>query len=67
MRAKRASLPPELAGLFEQLPFIETVEDAVKQARAMLATGIRYVISIVMPGDEETLRVLAERVLPTVA
>lgn len=31
-----------------------------------LATGIRYVIFIVMPVDEETLRVLAEQVLPAV-
>lgn len=66
-RAKRVGLPPEMAALFEQLPFIETAEDAVQRARAMLAAGMRYVIFIVMPGDEETLRALAEQVLPAVA
>lgn len=63
-RAKHASLAPEMAAFFEQLPFIETDEDAIHDMRAMLATGIRYVIFIVMPGDEETLRTLAERVIP---
>ena len=42
-------------------------EDALPRVRAMLEAGMRYVIFIVMPGDEETLRLLAERVLPAVA
>ncbi len=63
-RTKQAALPPAMAALFEQLPFIETAEDAVQQVQAMLASGTRYVIFVVMPGDEETLRTLAERVLP---
>lgn len=63
-RAKQAALSPEMATLFVQLPFIETVDVAVRQVQAMLTVGIRYVIFIVMPGDEETLKMLAERVLP---
>ena len=66
-RAKFAGLPPELAAFFEQLPVVGTPEDALPRVRAMLAAGMRYVIFIVMPGDEETLRLLAERVLPAVA
>jgi len=66
-RAKRAGLSPAMAAFFAQVPFIETAEETLRQARAMLAAGMRYVIFIVMPGDEETLRVLAERVLPAVA
>ena len=66
-RTKRAGLPPEMTALYEQLPFIETAEDTVRQVRAMLVAGMRYVIFVVMPGDEETLRLLAERVLPAVA
>ncbi len=46
---------------------VGTAEDALPRVRAMLGVGMRYVIFIVMPGDEETLRLLAERVLPAVA
>ena len=63
-RAKFAGMPPELVAFFEQLPVVGTAEGALPRVRAMLAAGIRYVIFIVMPGDEETLRLLAERVLP---
>ncbi len=66
-RAKQARLPPEMAALFQQLPFIETVEDAIRRARATVAAGMRYLIFIVIPGDEETLRLLAEQVLPAIA
>ncbi len=65
-RVKRDALPPDMIALYEQLPFVETLEDLAQQTRAMLASGVRYVIFIVMPGDEETLRYLAERVLPAV-
>lgn len=63
-RSRRAGLPPEMAALYEQLPFVETTAELGRQVRAMLATGIRYVIFIVMPGDEQTLQILVERVLP---
>ncbi|MGI8475617.1 MAG: LLM class flavin-dependent oxidoreductase [Thermomicrobiales bacterium] len=66
-RAKHATLPPEMQAFFEQLPVVGTAEDALARVRAMLGAGMRYVIFIVMPGDEETLRLLAERVLPAVA
>lgn len=66
-RQKHAALPPEMAAFFEQLPFIETTAEAVRQVRAMLAAGMRYVIFIVIPGDEETLRLLTEQVLPAVS
>ena len=66
-RTKFAGLPPEIDGFFEQLPVVGTAEDALPRVRAMVDAGIRYVIFIVMPGDEETLQVLAEQVLPAVA
>lgn len=66
-RNKFAGLPPEMVAFFEQLPVVGTAEDALLRVRAMLEAGIRYVIFIVMPGDEATLRLLAERVLPAVA
>ncbi len=62
--AKQSALPPEMAALFAAIPFILAPEDALQQIRAMLASGIQYVIFVVIPGDEETLRILAERVLP---
>lgn len=66
-RTKRAGLLPPMDGQYEVLPFVETTDEAVRQARAMLATGIRYVIFVVMPDDEETLRLLAAEVIPAVA
>ena len=66
-RTKFGHLPPEMVGFFEQLPVVGTAEDALPRVRAMLDAGMRYVIFIVMPGDEETLRLLAEQVLPAVA
>ena len=65
-QAKFAGLPPELAAFFEHLPVVGTAEAALPRVRAMLEAGMRYVIFIVMPGDEETLRLLAEQVLPAV-
>lgn len=64
-QAKYAGLPPELAAFFEHLPVIGTPEDAVVRVQAMVEAGFRYVIFIVMPGDEETLQLLAEKVLPS--
>jgi 2-methylisocitrate lyase-like PEP mutase family enzyme len=46
---------------------VGTAADALARVRALLEAGMRYVIFIVMPGDEETVRLLAERVLPAVA
>ncbi len=66
-RAKQTALPPEMRALYEQLPFIESTGLAIERIRAMLAAGIRYVIFIVMPGDADTLRLLAEQVVPEVA
>ena len=66
-RAKFAAIPPELAAFFEQLPVVGTAEDALPRVRELLEAGMRYVIFVVMPGDEETLRLLAEQVVPAVA
>ncbi len=65
-RAKRERLTPEMAALYGQLPFVETTEHLTRQVRALLAAGVRYVIFIVMPGDEETLLLLKDRVVPAV-
>jgi alkanesulfonate monooxygenase SsuD/methylene tetrahydromethanopterin reductase-like flavin-dependent oxidoreductase (luciferase family) len=61
---KFAAIPPFIASFFEHLPVVGTPEDAVPRVRAMAEAGFRYVIFIVMPGDEETLRLLAEAVIP---
>ena len=53
--------------VFSKAKCCRTAEDALPRVRAMLDAGMRYVIFIVMPGDEETLRLLAEQVLPAVA
>ncbi len=63
-QAKFAAVPPEIVAFFEHLPVVGTPADAVPRVREMLASGFQYVIFIVMPGDEETLRLLAEQVLP---
>jgi alkanesulfonate monooxygenase SsuD/methylene tetrahydromethanopterin reductase-like flavin-dependent oxidoreductase (luciferase family) len=65
-RAKIELLPPEQAGFFERLPIVGTPEAAVPRVREMLDAGFQYVIFIVMPFDQETLRLLAERVIPAV-
>ncbi len=64
---KAAALPAEFAAFFERLPVVGVAEDAVLRVRTLLDAGFRYVIFIVMPGDVETLRVLAEQVLPAVS
>lgn len=51
---------------FEHLPVVGPPEDAVSRVRAMIKAGFRYVIFIVIPGDEESLRLLAESVIPVV-
>lgn len=64
LQTKMAHVPPQILGFFEQLPVIGTPEEAVPRVRAMLDAGFQYVIFIVLPFDTESLRLLAERVLP---
>ncbi|MBA2468920.1 MAG: LLM class flavin-dependent oxidoreductase [Chloroflexia bacterium] len=66
-QAKYDGLPPFLAAFFEQLPVVGTPDAALQRVRTMLEAGFRYVIFIVMPGDEEAVRLLAEHVLPVAA
>lgn len=65
-RAKFASMPPFIASFFEHLPVVGTPAEAVPRLQSMVDAGFRYVIFIVRPGDEETLRLLAEAVIPAV-
>jgi alkanesulfonate monooxygenase SsuD/methylene tetrahydromethanopterin reductase-like flavin-dependent oxidoreductase (luciferase family) len=65
-RAKLNNLPPQLIAFMEQLPVVGTPEEAASRVRAMLDVGFQYVIFVVFPFDAETLRLLAERVLPAV-
>jgi alkanesulfonate monooxygenase SsuD/methylene tetrahydromethanopterin reductase-like flavin-dependent oxidoreductase (luciferase family) len=65
--AKRAALSPAMGALYEHVPFVETAELATQRVTTMLAAGMRYVIFVVMPGDEETLLELSGRVLPAVS
>lgn len=64
--AKLAAMPPYILDFFEQLPVIGTPEEAVPRVQALLDAGFQYLIFIVMPFDTETLRLLAERVIPAV-
>lgn len=64
--AKFADLPPFVASFFEHLPVVGTAADAVPRVRTMVEAGFRYLIFIVMPGDEATLRLLAEAVISAV-
>ena len=65
-RAKFNGLPPDLRAFFEHLPVVGTPEDAIQRVQATLDAGFQYVIFIVFPFDPETLRLLAERVIPAV-
>ncbi len=65
-QAKFADLPPFVAAFFEHLPVVGTPEDALQRVQAMVEAGFRYVIFIIMPGDEETVRLLADQVIPHV-
>ena len=66
LQAKMAQIPPFILAFFEQLPVVGTPEEAVPRVRAMLEAGFQYVIFIVLPFDAESLRLLAERVIPAV-
>ena len=66
-RAKVDGLPPEFHAFLGQLPVVGTPEEALPRVRELLGIGLRYVIFGVFPHDTETLRLLAERVLPAVA
>jgi alkanesulfonate monooxygenase SsuD/methylene tetrahydromethanopterin reductase-like flavin-dependent oxidoreductase (luciferase family) len=65
-QAKFAGLPPFIAAFFEQLPVVGTPQDAVSRVQTMIDAGFRYVIFIIMPGHEETVRLVAEQVIPQV-
>lgn len=66
VEAKMANVPPQILGFFEQLPVVGTPEEAVPRVRVLLEAGFQYVIFIVLPFDGESLRLLAERVVPAV-
>ncbi|MGN6561382.1 MAG: hypothetical protein ACTHMU_01875 [Thermomicrobiales bacterium] len=51
---------------FEQSHFAGTPEEAVAQARALVAAGFQYLIFGMAPSDRETLRLTDERVIPAV-
>ena len=41
-------------------------DDAIAYFRALIAAGMRYFITLIYPKDIETVRLLAERVVPAV-
>ena len=65
-QAKVDGLPPEFLALIERLPVVGMPGEALRRVREMVETGFRYVIFAVFPSDAETLRLLAERVVPAV-
>jgi alkanesulfonate monooxygenase SsuD/methylene tetrahydromethanopterin reductase-like flavin-dependent oxidoreductase (luciferase family) len=64
--AKMDQVPPPLLGFSEQLPVIGTPAEAVPRVRALAEAGFQYVIFIMLPFDTESLRLLAQQVLPAV-
>jgi alkanesulfonate monooxygenase SsuD/methylene tetrahydromethanopterin reductase-like flavin-dependent oxidoreductase (luciferase family) len=46
---------------------VGTPADVVREYRALADAGVQYFIARVLPDDEETLRLLAERVVPELA
>jgi alkanesulfonate monooxygenase SsuD/methylene tetrahydromethanopterin reductase-like flavin-dependent oxidoreductase (luciferase family) len=57
-------LPPDMDAFAERLPVVGTPESAVPRVQELLESDFQYVIFVVF--DEETLRMLAESVVPAV-
>lgn len=66
LRAKAAAIPPALLSFFEQLVVSGPAEAALARVQALVDAGTRYLIFLVFPFDDETLELLARRVIPAV-
>ena len=65
-QAKLEGMPPALRAFFEQLPVVGTPEEVVPRVRTLVEAGYQYFIFAVGAADQETLTLLAQRVIPAV-
>lgn len=66
LRAKLETVPALTRERFAPSTVAGTPEDVVPYFRALIAAGMRYFITFVYPKDRETVRLLAEQVVPAV-
>lgn len=66
LAAKVAAIPPVVLATAEGTTLLGTPEQAVVRLQECVALGFRYVILSTMGSDDETLELLARRVIPAV-
>jgi alkanesulfonate monooxygenase SsuD/methylene tetrahydromethanopterin reductase-like flavin-dependent oxidoreductase (luciferase family) len=66
LQAKLAAVPALTRERFAPSTLAGTPREAISYFRALIAAGMRYFITFVYPKDVETVRLLAERVMPEV-
>ncbi len=64
--AKVATMPPPLRALFQTSLLAVTVDEAIAHYQGLVAAGVQYFMATLWGHDLETLRLLAERVIPAV-
>jgi alkanesulfonate monooxygenase SsuD/methylene tetrahydromethanopterin reductase-like flavin-dependent oxidoreductase (luciferase family) len=64
-RARQAAIDPARLAFFGQLPIVGTPEAATTRIQTLVGAGFQYLIFIAL--DAGTLRLLGERVMPTIA
>jgi alkanesulfonate monooxygenase SsuD/methylene tetrahydromethanopterin reductase-like flavin-dependent oxidoreductase (luciferase family) len=66
LQEKLDRVPPPALDLFRQGAVIGSPDDAARRVQALVETGFQYVIFLVFAFDQETLRLVAEQVVPAV-
>jgi hypothetical protein len=66
VEAKVATMPPPLLALFQPSLLAVTVDEAIAHYHGLAAAGVQYFMATLWGHDLETLRLLAERVIPAV-
>jgi alkanesulfonate monooxygenase SsuD/methylene tetrahydromethanopterin reductase-like flavin-dependent oxidoreductase (luciferase family) len=64
VHARHEAMPRPLRDRFASSTLIATPDEAIKYYGALAATGLRYFILGVWPGDVETVRLFSQQVLP---
>src|SRR5258706_12374907 len=59
-------MPPPLRALFQTSLLAVTVDEAIAHYQGLVAAGVQYFMATLWGHDLETLRLLAERVIPAV-
>jgi alkanesulfonate monooxygenase SsuD/methylene tetrahydromethanopterin reductase-like flavin-dependent oxidoreductase (luciferase family) len=66
LQEKLAAVPALTRERFAPSTLAGTPDDAVAYFQALIAAGMRYFITFIYPKDIETVRLLAERVIPEI-